>query len=346
MKHRIRSINLSRYAKVIPEFGINPFEMFRQVGVDHSWLDMPDLLVPEKVYAQLLTLSTEQTRGASLGVLMGSCWRLSDFGKLSLLLQHQANLAALLQTLKTYSHLIGTTLAVEVVTHGQLSIIQLHLNSENENPGRHRIEVGITALLCLCRHQLGKDWKPISTHFSHVAPHSTKTYRQVIEGEIVFGSGFDGIVVSNHDLHLSKPEYDNRMEQHARALMDSHVISSSPMPMDRQVRDAIQSLLPHGRHSISQVASTLGYSVRALQRQLESNNTNFQKSLDEVRTAAVIRALQNPQLSMSDAASLAGFTESSSFTRWFSKHFDQSPSSWRQQHLRHQILKWPESSLA
>lgn len=334
MQHRIRSINLSRYAKVIPEFGIDPFDMFRQVGVDHSWLNMPDLLVPEKLYAQLLTLSSEQTRGASLGMLMGSSWRLSDFGKLSLLLQHQANLASLLQTLKAYSHLVGTTLAVEIVTHKQLSIIQLHLNSESENPGRHRIEVGITALLCLCRHQLGKDWKPISTHFSHAAPNSTHTYRRVIDSEIIFGSNFDGIVVNNHDLYLPKPEYDSRMEEHARAVMDHHVVNSSPMPMDRQVRDTIQSLLPHGRHSISQVASALGYSIRSLQRQLESNNTNFQKTLDEVRTKAVIRALQNPQLSMSDTASLAGFTESSSFTRWFCKHFDQSPSAWRQQYLQ------------
>lgn len=343
MKHRIRSINLSRYAKVIPEFGIDPFEMFRQVGVDHSWLNMPDLLVPEKVYAQLLTLSTERTGSASLGMLMGSNWRLSDFGKLSLLLQHQANLASLLQTLKTYSHLVGTTLAVEVVTQGQLSIIQLHLNSEDESPGRHRIEVGITALLCLCRHQLGKDWKPVSTHFSHAAPLSTNTYRRVIDGEIVFGSDFDGIVVSHSDLDLSKPEYDSSMEQYARSLMDSLVVSSSPKPMDQQVRDAIQSLLPHGRHSISQVANTLGYSIRSLQRQLEINDTNFQKTLDEVRTQAVIRALQNPQLSMGDAAALAGFTESSSFTRWFNKHFDKSPSAWRQQHLQHQALKWPES---
>jgi len=46
-----------------------------------------------------------------------------------------------------------------------------------------------------------------------------------------------------------------------------------------------------------------------------------------------VRALKNPHLSVSEAAALSGFAENSSFTRWFSKHFQQSPSQWRLQHL-------------
>ena len=36
-------------------------------------------------------------------------------------------------------------------------------------------------------------------------------------------------------------------------------------------------------------------------------------------------------------AALAGFAENSSFTRWFGKHFHQSPSSWRQQNLNRSL---------
>ena len=60
-------------------------------------------------------------------------------------------------------------------------------------------------------------------------------------------------------------------------------------------------------------------------------------SLDAVRSQAALRALQNPQLSVSEAAAQAGFAENSSFTRWFSKHFQQSPSSWRQQNLNRSL---------
>lgn len=333
MTPRIRSISLNKYSKVAQELGIDPLSMLRQVGLDHSCLNSPDLLVPETAFAQLLDASSARTGNASLGLLMGSYWRLSDFGQISLLLQHQPSLATLVQTLKDYHHLISTTITTETVTQGRLSIIQLHLDTERETPGRHPMELGITALLSLCRHQLGKGWKPVGVHFSHAAPSSMALHRRVLGSEVVFASDFDGIVLSTEDLQLLDPEHDSGMEAHARHLMDLHAPGRSPKPIEQQVRSAIQSLLPHGRHGIAQVASALGCTSRSLQRQLENSRTSFQDTLDAVRSQAAVRALQNPQLSIGEAAALAGFAENSSFTRWFSKQFQQSPSSWRQQYL-------------
>lgn len=333
MTPRIRSISLNKYSKVAQELGVDPLRMLRQAGLDHSCLNSPDLLVPETAFAQLLEATSSQTGNASLGLLMGSCWRLSDFGQISLLLQHQASLSTLLQTLKDYHHLISTTITMETVAQGRLSTIQLHLDTERETPGRHPMELGITALLSLCRHQLGKDWNPMGVHFSHTAPASMAQHRRVLGGEVVFASDFDGIVVSSEDLQRLDPEHDSRMEGHARQLMDLHAPSPTQKPVEQQVRSAIQSLLPHGRHSIAQVAGALGCTPRSLQRQLEHSRTSFQDLLDAVRSQAASRALKDPRLSVSETAALAGFSEISSFTRWFSKHFHQSPSSWRQQQL-------------
>jgi len=335
MQHRIRSINLHRYAKVAQELGIDHFEMFRKVGVDHCWLNMPDLLIPEKSYAQLLDLATHQAHGASLGMLMGANWKLSDFGRLSLLLQHQPSLAALFQSLKTYHHLIGTTLSIETVKDGKFSIIQLHLNSAETSPTSHRVEVGITALLCLCRHQLGKQWQPLHTHFSHAAPHSTLKHQKVIGSDIIFSSDFNGIVLSEDDMHYLRPEHDSLMEEHARALINMFAQTPEQPSLEQEVRNMIHTLMPHGRHSIHHVANALGYNVRSLQRKLEKDHTSFQDALDTVRTQAALRALQNPSHSISDAAFQAGFSENSSFTRWFMKRFAQSPSDWRHHHVQH-----------
>lgn len=337
MKPRIRSVSLSKYARVANELGIDPLRMFRQVGLDHSCLNSPDLLVPESAFAKLLESSSAQAGHASLGLLMGSYWRLSDFGPISLLLQHQESLSAMLKTLKDYNHLISSTVGTEVVTQGRYSIIQLHLDTERDNPGRHPMELGITALLSLCRHQLGKHWNPASVHFSHSSPQSTLSHRRVLGSEIVFSSDFDGIVVSNEDMTQLNLNHDSLMESHARSLMESHAPRPASKSLEQQVRSTLQSLLPHGRHSIAHVAGALGYTARSLQRHLETHNTSFQETLDVVRSQAAQRALQNPQLSISEAATLTGFAENSSFTRWFSKHFQQSPSRWRQQHLNRQL---------
>ncbi len=334
MTPRIRSISLSKYANVVQELGMDPLRMLRQAGLDQICLNSPDLLVPETAFAQLLETSSAQTSGAALGLLMGSRWRLSDFGQISLLLQHQASLATLMRTLKDYQHLISSTITTEIVVQERISIIQLQLHTERDTPGRHPMELGITALLSLCRHQLGKDWNPMGVHFTHAAPASSAHHRRVLGCDTVFASDFDGIVVSNQDLQRLDPEHDSRMEDHARQLIDVHAPRPSARSVEQQVHSTIQSLLPHGRHSIAQVAGALGCTARSLQRQLENNQTSFQETLDAVRRQAAIRALKNPQLSVSEAAALSGFMENSSFTRWFSKHFQQSPSAWRQQQLR------------
>lgn len=329
MKPRIRSVSLSKYAKVANELGIDPLRMFRQVGLDHSCLNSPDLMVPEAAFAQLLETSSAQAGHASLGLLMGSQWRLSDFGPISLVLQHQASLSSMLRTFKDYDHMMSTTVGTEVVTQGRYSIIQLHLDTERETPGRHPTELGITALMSMCRYQLGKSWNPASIHFSHSSPSSTMSHRRVLGSEIVFDSDFDGIVVSNEDMEALNSNHDS--------LMESHAPRPAAKSLEQQVRSTLQSLLPHGRHSIAHVAASLGYTARSLQRHLETQNTSYQETLDAVRSQAALRALQNPQLSVSEAAAQAGFAENSSFTRWFSKHFQQSPSSWRLHNLNRRL---------
>lgn len=329
---RIRSISLRKYSHVAQGLGMDPLRMLRQAGLDHSCLHSPDLLVPENAFAQLLEASSSQAGNAPLGLLMGACWRLSDFGHISLALQHQASMQQMLQTLKEYQHLISSTVAMETVQQGRLAVVQLHLSTERDEPGRHPIELGITAVLSLCRHQLGKDWNPQSVHFSHAAPSSLQHHRRILGGEVVFNADFDGIVVTTEDLQRLSPDHDRAMEQHARFFLDTLAPSQAQPSMAQQVRTTLQSLLPHGRHSIAQVAGALGCTTRSLQRQLESCDTSFQDTLDSVRTQAAVRALRNPRLSISEVAALTGFAENSSFTRWFSKQFQQSPSLWRQQH--------------
>lgn len=328
---RIRSISLSKYTQVAQGLGVDPLHMLRRVGLDHSCLHSPDLLVPENAFAELLEVSSAQVGDAALGLLMGACWRLSDFGHISLALQHQASMQQLLQTLKEYQHLISSTVAMETVQQGSLAVVQLHLSTERDEPGRHPIELGITAVLSLCRHQLGKSWNPQSVHFSHAAPRSQLHHRRILGCEIVFNSDFDGIVITTEDLQRLHPGHDHAMEQHARFFLDTLQPQHSLPCVTQQVRTTLQSLLPHGRHNITHVSAALGLTTRSLQRQLEGSGTSFQETLDQVRSQAATRALRSRRLAISDAASLCGFSETSSFTRWFSKNFQQSPSQWRQQ---------------
>ena len=334
----VRNISLKKYAQVAGDLGIDQSRMFRQVGLEPSWMQAAEIRVPETNFAHLLQTTSHAADNAAVGLLMGALWKLSDFGYLSLALQHQPSLGRAIATLAEYSHLLSSTICVNVVRQNNIAIIQLHLTTGREQPGRHPVELGMAVLQALCRHQLGSRWSPISTHFTHDAPSSTVQHRRIFGSDLVFDSDFDGLVLSCADLDRLNPGYDASMEQYARHFLDTMAPAQARTDIEQQVKFAIQALLPHGRYSIAQVASAMGFSTRSLQRNLESSGTSFQLALNAVRNQTAIRALRNPRLSINEVAMQTGFSENSSFTRWFNAEFKQSPSSWRTANLAGAIV--------
>lgn len=328
----VRNISLKKYAQVASDLGIDQMSMFRQVGLESSWMQADEIKVPESNFAHLLQTTSRAADNASIGLLMGGLWRLSDFGYLSLALQHQASLGQAIATISEYSHLLSSTISVNVVRQSKVAIIQLQLTTGREQAGRHPVELGVAVLQALCRHQLGSNWCPMSTHFTHDAPPSMVQHRRIFGSDMVFDSDFDGLVLSCADLDQIRPDYDESMEQYARHFLDTMAPAYARPDIEQQVKLAIQALLPHGRYSVAQVASTIGFSTRSLQRNLESSGTSFQLALNAVRVQTATRALKNPRLSISEVALQTGFAENSSFTRWFNVEFQQSPSHWRASH--------------
>jgi AraC-like DNA-binding protein len=98
-----------------------------------------------------------------------------------------------------------------------------------------------------------------------------------------------------------------------------------------QVHQVIWTLLPTGRCSVEQVAAHLGRDRRTLHRQLTREGETFSSLLDQVRRELATRYLANPRHPLSEIAGVLGFSELSAFSRWFSRLFECSPSSWRTQ---------------
>jgi AraC-like DNA-binding protein len=78
------------------------------------------------------------------------------------------------------------------------------------------------------------------------------------------------------------------------------------------------------------VAAHLGVNVRTLQRRLEREGIVFGELLGQVRRDLAERYLLARGASLTEAAALLGYSQLSSFTRWFSAEFGASPSVWRE----------------
>jgi len=339
MTIQVRSITLSKYSTIARGLGMDPVGMLRHVGLDPSCLLTPDLRVPEASLASLLDASSKTTHSSSLGLLMGETWRLSDFGVLSLLLQHQPTLRHTLSELQNYRHLLSDSVAIDITEYPQLTVLQCALVTGRSHPGRQPMELTVAALLSLCRHQLGQHWMPRRVHFVHAAPPHTGIHQRVFGANLEFGSDFDGLVLSKDELDRPNTLSDPNMARYARDLIDLQPRGESRQ-LSHAVHRAVHMLMPRGHHSIEQVGQQLGLSARTLQRQLGQEGANFQTLVNDVRREQALRLIDGRAHSITEVAQMVGFAETSAFSRWFSQQFGVPPSRWkRTDALTHQSLR-------
>lgn len=327
MNTLVRSVTLAKYSTVARGLGIDPVRMVGHVGLDATCLTSPDLRVPESSLAEVLDASARASDCAALGLMVGESWRLSDFGVLGLLLYHQPTLRHALADFKRYRHLLSDSVVVDVTEYESVSVVELALVTGRSYPGRQPMELGIGALLALCRFYLGAHWSPRGVHFSHRAPAQLKVHQRVFGAQLEFGSGFDGIVLRPGELDQPNPSSDKNMARYAQDFIDQQS-NDGAHNITHDVRRAVHVLLPKGRSNIEQVGLSLGISPRTLQRQLEHSGQSFQSVVNEVRRQQAQRFLETQTHNVTQVAQLLGFSETSAFSRWFSQQFGVPPSRW------------------
>ncbi|MFM0500232.1 AraC family transcriptional regulator [Paraburkholderia caffeinilytica] len=324
----VRSASLTKYSEIASAAGIDAIRTVREVGLDPACLHSPDLRIPESSLARVFEASEKRSRCGSLGVRIGEVWRLSDFGPVSLFLQHQATLRQVIAQIERYRHLLSDSVAIRVDESQDVVVLHVVLVTGRPHPGREIVELTVSVLFSLVRAMLGSQYEPRGIHFAHSAPDSLQVHRRFFGQKVDFDSGFDGIVMSRQDLDRPNPLADSCLARYAQELLALHPRPGHGSIAD-DVRRALHILLPHGQGTIVPVSRRLGLAPRTLQRQLEQTGSSFSSLVNEVRASVALRYLSHRHYSISDVADLVGFSEISAFSRWFSAEFGMPPSRWR-----------------
>lgn len=327
MPYLIRSAPLAKFAEAAQAAGLDVERLFHHVGADPQCMVERELHVPERWLADLFEATERRTGFASAGLLVGSSWRMADFGPLALLLQHQPTARHALGVFESYRHLRSQVVTLHVHEAGDCAVIQLLLQVDRGDAGRHGREVALGSLMAMLRWFLGADWHPLEVRFTHGAPSELHLHRRVFGCPVEFGCDIDGVVLHRADLDRPSPFADVHLARYAREFLDQ--LTPGVPPMALSVRRSLEVLLPQGRCAIDDVAAQVGTSARTLQRRLAEEGTEFSTLLNEVRRGLARRYVGDPRYPLSQAASLVGFSEASAFSRWFATQFGRSPRRWR-----------------
>jgi AraC-like DNA-binding protein len=324
----MRAAVLADYVDLAHQLGLEPEAQLRAVGLSTLVIGTPDRLIPSDAAVRLLENSAAASGCQTLGLRISQLRRMSHFGVVGLLFGQQRTLRDVLQMALRYLPIINGSLAVQLEESDGAALLREEVLTDAAMPVRQAMELSMAANVQLIRSVIRPDWRPRRVYFRHAAPDSLELHKRVFRCPCEFSGEFNAMAFSAGDLELVNPSADPVMAQYALGFIESLAAQGSAS-FTGDVRRLIYLYLPLGRATIKQVAQSLGRSVRKLQLDLARENAAFGQLLDDVRQERAQLYLDNPRFDMAHVASLLGYGQQGSFTRWFTARFGVAPSAWR-----------------
>lgn len=323
----VRAVSLANYIEVARFVGLDPYAMLRRARIAPDALDDPETRLPAKAYGDLLAASAAESGRASIGLLMAECRTFASLGPISLLLEHQPDVRAMVEAMIRFVRHFNDILIMSLEDDGITATIRCDIVAGIANP--QAIEYAVTIWYRSLGEVYREGWYPQAIHFTHAAPADLADYRRVLPCPVVFDADFNGLTCRSAVLDVPNARVDAAMAQYAEQLLGMVQLENVQSSVAQRARRAIGLLMPDGQASVEQVAGNLGVHPRRLQRLLEREGESFASLVNEVRRACVLRSLGSSRHSIAAISALAGYSTQSAFTRWFAREFGEPPAAWR-----------------
>jgi AraC-like DNA-binding protein len=305
--------------------------VFGRSGIDPEQLLHPTLSLPLPNYCKVLEEAARQTGCDNFGLRYGQQFQPQALGLLGYIGLCSATLEeALINFSQAFPFHQHSTL-IELVDQGECYRFDYQVRHGAINERRQDAELTMGMALNLVRHVLGPDWAPRSVAFEHARPQDWQEHREAFHADVLFGQGCNSLLVPKADIigkvmPGSDPILLMLIKDAIRQLGDT---GGEPLLLER-ARQSILATLPLGEPVLEEIAHHLGLSEWALQRKLRDMGLSFTQLVDQIRQDSAIAHLRQGQLSVTQLASLLGYSETSAFSRAFKRWFGVSPKQWRE----------------
>ncbi len=173
----------------------------------------------------------------------------------------------------------------------------------------------------------------VDVHLNYERPPCIDAYNAIFGGEILFSQEYTQIIfpIEILSLEILYHEPETHKQLLAKAYHQLKVMESHQPEIITEVISILKGNLAKGDITIETTSRSLGITSRTLQYQLKKHNYCYKSIVDSVRKEFAKNYIQDPQLTLLDIALLLGFSEQSSFSKWFKKKFMQTPLCYRRQ---------------
>ncbi|WP_426114517.1 AraC-like transcriptional regulator QhpR [Pseudomonas sp. DSP3-2-2] len=304
--------------------------VFGHAGINPEQLLHPTLSLPLPNYCKVLEEAARQTACDNFGLRYGQQFQPQALGLLGYIGLCSSTLeAALINFAKAFPFHQHSTL-IQLVDQGECYRFDYQVRHGAIHERRQDAELTMGMATNLVRHVLGPDWAPREVAFEHAQPENWHEHREAFQTQVRFGQSCNSVLIPKHDLIArampgADPILLMLIKDAIRQLGES---GNEPGVLD-QARQAITAVLHLGEPALEDIAQTLGLSEWTLQRRLREHGVNFTQLVDQIRQQSAMTHLQQQNMSVTQLATLLGYSETSAFSRAFKRWFGLSPRQWR-----------------
>lgn len=316
---------------VLADFGIDVALLLEEFQLDRSTFEDPEHTLEYGTVGRIFDWCTRATRCEHFGLMVGERAGLSSLGPVGYLAQSAPHVAEALRIIGAQLHVSdrGGIATVErdgeYVTFGY-AIVAPAVECRNQILAA-AIAIGFNILRSLC----GPRWSATAVDFACAGPQQKARYRQFFQVTPRFDQTHSGILFPARWLAEPPPSADPVLHQIMRERIDELLAESHDEAEDivSRAERALRVLVMKPHCSVDVASVQLGLSVRTLKRRLADAGTTFLELREQVRYETACQLLRDSQMSVSEVAHGLGYSETSSFTRAFTRWAGVGPAKWR-----------------
>ncbi len=318
----------------VAELGVSQTAALRNTAIKTERLAEPGAAVFHGDFVTLLNNCLQLSDEPALVLRYGQRVTLTALGVLGYALLCCSDLKQLLGLLSRYHRLISPNCDIRVTAEREYMAMSVHGGMLGESVGPMDCELFFAAANA-CLHQLFSATQfKVKARFSYPAPAYAAAYREVLGGDVIFGSDDNKLLVSaellSKPLHFGNPTmlklYQHQCDE-LLAKMDNHA---------EYVRSVKQILLatPGQFPTIETVAGQLNLGVRTLRRRLDAEGSSYKSIVRQLRCELAETYLRSSPLSIFEIADMLGYEDVSNFRRAFIQWKGVSPAQYRKQNAQ------------
>ncbi|MFT6325996.1 MAG: AraC-like DNA-binding protein [Crocinitomicaceae bacterium] len=315
--------------KALESAGIDPNPLLKSASLKRSdFIDQPDGRVDVALMTQFWQAVATKTQNPAFGLSVAKYVQPMHFRALGMLMLTDTNLESAITKLGQYSELVSNSVTTCIeYTPELIGLCFDHIANVQIHP--MATDSFFATITTLCK-QMGANNDLVShVQLKRPQPKYTSKWHHCFNASVEFSAPRDCLWIKRKELTNATTMGDKKLAAFNESVVVDYITDMNTSQISIKVKNIITISLENGEPNLESIAKQLNMSERSLRRRLREEDITYRQVLKNTRMELASYYLTNTQLPITQISYKLGFTDTSNFSRAFTRWFNQTPSLFR-----------------